>query len=103
MVHEQNTRPFPRSHDARPTFRQLRERHHLSYFELAQQSKVRVCRVYWMELGYRTEYALALQVMGALSQRIGQSVRFEQLQGIRLKSSQLEALVRQQHTCKEKI
>ncbi len=95
MIYEQNTQPFPRSHDARPTFRQFRERHHLSYFELAQQSKVRVCHVYWMELGYRTEFALALQIMGALSQRVGQSVRFEQIQGIHLKSSQLETLVKQ--------
>lgn len=93
--YEQDTQPFPRSHDARPTFKQFRERHSLSYFEIAQQSKVRVCRVYWMELGYKTEFALALRIIDVLSKRVGETVRFEQIQGIHLKNSMLQALVKQ--------
>ena len=84
---KQSTIPLTSKPDMRPTFRQFRERYRLSYLEIAQQAKVRVCRVYWMELGYRTEFELALRILAALSKHAGKKVRFEEIQGIRLKQS----------------
>jgi len=47
LVYQDNIPISRMSRDMHPTFKQFRERYSLSYFEIAQQSKVSVCKVYW--------------------------------------------------------
>ncbi len=87
MIEDQNTIPMSRQKDTRPTFRQLRERYRLSYFEIAQQARVHVRAVYWMELGYPTEFPLALRILNVLSGRAERIIRLEEMQGVRVNMS----------------
>ena len=87
MIYEQDTIPLPVLWHERPTFKQFRERHGLSYFEIATQARVHVCVVYWMELGYRIEFPLAVRIMKVLSKHAGYEVRLEDIQGVHVKMS----------------
>ena len=87
MIYEQDTIPLPFLWHERPTFQQFRERCGLSYFEIAVQARVHVRTVYWMELGYRTEFPLAIRIMNVLSRHVGYEVRLEDIQGVHVKMS----------------
>ena len=86
MIDEQPTQPIAMLWARRPTFKQFRERYHLTYFGIAQQAQVRPCIVYWMERGYKIEFSLALRILAVFSERARRTVRFEEMQGIHLKA-----------------
>ncbi len=90
MIYNQDTIPISRIPDLRPTFRQFRERYGLSQFEVARQADVHVLFVYCMERGKLIEFAFALRLMDVLSHHAGYLVRIEQMQGIRLKNTELQ-------------
>ena len=90
MISDQNTMPISRIPDLRPTFQQFRERYDLSQFEVARQANVHVLFVYCMERGGVIEFAFALRLMDVLSHHAGYLVRIEQMQGIRLKNTELQ-------------
>ena len=87
MISEQPTQPVATLWARRPTFKQFRERYHLSYFEIAQRAQVRPCVVYWMERDFKTEFVLAVRILAVFSERAGRTVRFEEMKGVHLKQS----------------
>ena len=93
MVYEQNTMPIPPIRDTRPTFRQFQERYGLKQYDVARQANIRVLFVYCMERGGKIEFTHALSLMKVLSKYAGYPVRLEEMQGIHLKNSVLQALV----------
>ena len=93
MIYDQTTMPIPRTHDPRPTFQQFRERYGLSRYEVARQANIHVLFVYCMERGGKIEFMHTLSLMAVLSTYAGYPVRIEEMQGIHLKNSMLQALV----------
>ena len=87
MIFDQPTQPIAMLWARRPTFKQFRERYHLTYFEIAQRAQVRPCIVYWMECGYKIEFPLAVRILAVFSERAGRTVRFEEMQGVHLKQN----------------
>ncbi len=85
MIDDQPTQPVATLWARRPTFKQFRERYHLTYFEIAQRAQVRPCIVYRMERGFKTELMVAVRSLAVFSERAGRTVRFEEMQGIHLK------------------
>jgi len=85
MLSDKKTIPLSNRRNERPTFRQLRERYHLSYAEIAQQSQVRMCKVYWMEQGCEIELPFALRIMDVLSKYTKYKVRAGDIQGVHIK------------------
>ena len=93
MIYDQNTLPILRIRDTRPTLQQFRERYGLSRYEVAVQARIRVLFVYLMERGGTVEFADALRVMEVLSKYAGYPVQLDEMQGLHLKHSQLQALL----------
>ncbi len=94
MMYDQITMPMPRIHsDPRPTFRQFRERYGVSRYEVAVQAGIRVLFVYLMERGGTIEFADALRLMQVLSKYAGYAVRLDEMQGIHLRNSELQAVL----------
>ncbi len=100
MIYDQNTMPMPipRTLDTRPTFQQFRERYGLSRYEVARQAGIRVLFVYCLEhRGSIIEFDDALKLVRVLSTYAGYPVRLEEMQGIHLKNSALQAFVSQRY------
>ena len=93
MIYDQNTMPIAHIRDTRPTFQQFRERYGLSRYEIAIQANIRVLFVYCMERGGKIEFTHALSLMKVLSTYASYPVHIEEMQGIHLKNSVLQALV----------
>ena len=89
MISDQDTLPLTRIHDPRPTFRQFRQRYNVSIYEIAVQAQVHLLFVYLMDCNRCVEFSIAFRILAALSHYARHTVRFDDLQGIHLKNSEL--------------
>ena len=93
MIFDQDTQPLATIWTRRPTFRQFRQRYHVSIHDIASQAQVHVLFVYLMDCNRRVEFSIAVCILAALSHYARYTVRFDDLQGVSLKNSTLSALL----------
>ena len=89
MIFDQDTQPLATIWTRRPTFRQFRQRYNLSIYDIATQAQVHLLFVYLMDCNRRIEFSIALRILAALSHHARYTVRFDDMQGIHLKNSEL--------------
>ncbi len=92
MIFDQPIQPLATLWTRRPTFRQFRQRYNVSIYEIANQAQVHLLFVYLMDCNRRIEFSIALRILAALSHYAHYTVRFDDLQDVHLKNSELSAL-----------
>ena len=91
MISDQPTQPLTTIWTSRLTFRQFRQCYNLSIYDIAQQAQVHLLFVYLMDCNQRIEFSIAVRILAALSHYAHYTVRFDDLQGIHLKNSELSS------------
>jgi hypothetical protein len=89
MIFDQDTQPLATIWTRRPTFRQFRQRYNVSIHDIADQAQVHVLFVYLMDCNRHVEFSIAVCILAALSHYARYTVRFDDIQGIHLKNSEL--------------
>ena len=84
-IEMQDTQPIPKILPYVPSLQQLRQFCNIELYELAQESKVRLCRVRWMEMGIASSYRDVMSVLRVLSHHSGYSFRLEDIRGLRIR------------------
>lgn len=84
-VEMQDTQPLPKILPYRPNMQQLRQFCDMGYYEVAQEAKVRLCRVRWMEMGIACSYQDIMSVLRVLSRHSGYQLRIEDIRGLRVR------------------
>ena len=83
-IEMQDTQPLPKLLPHRPNLQQLRRFCDMSCYEVAQEAKVRLCRVRWMEMGIACSYQDIMSVLRVLSRHSGYAFRIEDVRGLHI-------------------
>ena len=84
-IETQDTQPLPKILPHRPNLQQLRQYCDMGWYEVARESKVRLCRVRWMEMGIACSYQEVMSVLRVLSRHSGYQFRIEHVRGLRVR------------------